>query len=1081
MDFLSEDKQDKSHLSEWVMESDKNNLSNWNVNRAKKEIYLNSCNDFSELKQSYSNTNLKNISINFGFPNTRNTYKYKNTFPLTDIPMFEQRNIFYYDKDFQLFKNKSVSKYGEKKNKNNNSVSQYSKNNRIFSPQHKIITSIRKKKYVNDKELENLKDAQKKGKDEKDVYELEIINQVLCDDEESEGKNKKNFKNSPSTARELENEWGEIEQDIFENEKDKKNNLLNSIYVEIEKENGDKQCKIVEISKEEKNRKEPCIKIKYSVEDRICLNSPDDYNPTEEQTSNYDKETMKDSAFKSLNYKTNTNSTSNINYSLSSIKRPEYSTLKKENVSEILLKESKSTQNIFNSSENEKLYFSGTNPSTQKTQKYTNYKRDFNLIKDKKKIDSIKPVSYNFEKEEEISPIKEIKERRFYKGLNEEKTAKLMDIIDDDKEIQPNKSIEIEEKYFKKEKEQIPIKEDINEPSNDIKKQKNFFEENKEQINEIQKEEKIVTETPVREEITIKTEKEVEQSPVDEEKINNKGYGSRFRVKEKELEKKEIIYDRNKILKEKKIQELEIEKEREKKSTKPREKSFDEDEQAKTKETFKKEIIKEKEEIREVKGLRDKYRNKNKKELNENLNEPIIVSANLSPNKYSNIPKEINPSKSEINIFIKKDNYNVIKPNKEVKEEINISKKDERETSEKPRGYQKRLYKGKDEEENIPKDIVVTEKIIETKTKVRRFGVKDENKEKEEDYKPKKEKKETITSLRYDNYDDKDNAYNINVKKQINRRFITKEENIEEKPIKTEEADQSRHRHRTFQNKKKLEELNIKEEPIKQIRRWKDTKREDEEEKIRAKKKEEERKEKERIEKEKEKERIEKEKKKERERTEKIRIENERKEKERKEKERREKEEKERKEKERIERERIQKQKEKEEKERKEKERLEREKQRIEKEKERERIQKQKEERERKEKEKLEREKKEKEREEKKRREKEERERKERERLEQLEIEKKEREKKEKERLAQIERERKERERLEQLEREKKERERKERERKERERLEQLEREKKEREKKEKERLAQIEREKKEKESKLKKKKKKEKEKKKRD
>ena len=33
-------------------------------------------------------------------------------------------------------------------------------------------------------------------------------------------------------------EWGEIEQAIFENERDKKNNLLNSIHIEIEKENG---------------------------------------------------------------------------------------------------------------------------------------------------------------------------------------------------------------------------------------------------------------------------------------------------------------------------------------------------------------------------------------------------------------------------------------------------------------------------------------------------------------------------------------------------------------------------------------------------------------------------------------------------------------------------------------------------------------------------------------------------------------------------------------------------------------------------------------------------------------------------
>jgi len=434
MDFLSDDKQDKSHYSEWVMEYDKNNLSNSNMNKAKKELFLNSCNDYSILKQSYSNTNLKNISINFGFPNTRNTYKYKNSFPLTDIPLFEQRNIFYYDKNFQLFKNRSVSKYGEKKTKTNTSLSQYSKNNRIFSPQHKIITSIRKKKYVNEQDLENLKNAQKKEKNEKDIYELEVINQVVYDDEDSEGKNKKNMKSSPSTARELENEWGEIEQDIFENERDKKNNLLNSIYVEIEKENGDKQYKKVEISKDDANKKEPCIKIKYTVEDKICLNSPRDYSPGDEQNSNFDKETMKDSGIKT-GYKTNTNSISNINYSMNSIKKHDNSTLKKENVSEILLKDSKSSQNIFNSLEFDKSNLSGTNTSNQKYQKYPNFKKDFNLVKNKK-IDSIKPINYKFEREEEISPIKVIKEKRFYKGINEEKSSNLIDIIDHDEEVQ---------------------------------------------------------------------------------------------------------------------------------------------------------------------------------------------------------------------------------------------------------------------------------------------------------------------------------------------------------------------------------------------------------------------------------------------------------------------------------------------------------------------------------------------------------------------------------------------------------------------------------------------------------------------
>ena len=191
MDLLSEDKiQDKSHISEWVTDYDKNTFSKSNGNKVKGEFYLNSSKDYSELRQSYNNTMLKNISINFGFPNTRNTYKYKNTFPLSEIPLFEQRNIFYYDKNFQLFKNKSVSKYGEKKSRNNTSLSQYLKN-RNFTPQHKIITSIRKKKFLNDKEVEDIKSAKRNEKDEKDVYELEVINQVIFDEEENDGKNKK--------------------------------------------------------------------------------------------------------------------------------------------------------------------------------------------------------------------------------------------------------------------------------------------------------------------------------------------------------------------------------------------------------------------------------------------------------------------------------------------------------------------------------------------------------------------------------------------------------------------------------------------------------------------------------------------------------------------------------------------------------------------------------------------------------------------------------------------------------------------------------------------------------------------------
>ena len=508
MDLLSDDKQqDKNNLSSLIIDYNKNNLSNSNINKAKQEFFLNSCNDYSEFKQNYLNTVLKNISINFGFPNTINTYKYKNSFPLTEVPLFEQHNIFYYDKDFQLFKNKSVSKYGEKKNINNTSLSKNIKNNRILSPQHKIITSIKKKKYLNEKEVENIKKLKNETdkEEQKDIYELEVINQILLDEDDLDGK-----KNG---VKKLENEWGEIEQEIFENEKDKKNNLLNSIQVEIEKENGDKQLKVVEISKEEKDKKEPCIKIKYTVEDKICLNS----NETPREDSNYDKET-KDSALKSMNYKTNTNtnSTININYSNSSIKKHDSSILKKENVSELLLKENKSTQNIYSPSDNEKIYYSGSIPSNEKYKKYSNYKQDFNLLKEKKRIE---PMKYNFGKEEEISPIKKVNEI-------EEKNIKLMDIINDGKEeeIKPNKSIEIEERYFnKKEMNEKNEKED----NDDYKyKKKNFFEENKENIIDRNR---------------IIKEKRIQESEIEKNKKNKKERYKSFDKEDEEMIKKEII------------------------------------------------------------------------------------------------------------------------------------------------------------------------------------------------------------------------------------------------------------------------------------------------------------------------------------------------------------------------------------------------------------------------------------------------------------------------------------------------------------------------------------------------------------
>ena len=224
MDFISDDtKQDKSRLSESIY-MDKN-LSK--LTKEKKEIFLNSTSDYSELRQIYANTQLKNISIDFGFPSTRNSYKYKRSFPLNECPMFEQKNTFYYDKNFQLFKNKSVSKFGDNKSRNNNNLSQSLSQNRLLSPQHKIITSIKRRKYQDENDLIELNQNKNTKPSEKDIYELEVINQVIFNETDEEGAKSKRYeeKTAPKEIKESDGEWGEIEQMIFENEKNKKNNL----------------------------------------------------------------------------------------------------------------------------------------------------------------------------------------------------------------------------------------------------------------------------------------------------------------------------------------------------------------------------------------------------------------------------------------------------------------------------------------------------------------------------------------------------------------------------------------------------------------------------------------------------------------------------------------------------------------------------------------------------------------------------------------------------------------------------------------------------------------------------------------
>ena len=364
----------------------------------RKEFSLNNYNNYSVLKQNFLDTQLKNISINFGFPNTLNSYDYQNSFDLTENPFFEQRNYFYYDKDFKLFKNKSMSKYTDKNNNNKKKIINKQINkNRVFSPQHKIITSLKKKKYTEEEKKSDLIN----GKN--DIYELEVINKVTYNSSDSEGKNKKSMKEiaSSNVGEESGYEWGEIEQAIFEEKKDLDNNLLNSLCVEIEKENGDRQLKYVEISKDENCLdKDPCLKIKYTIEDKICLGS----KTTPVKSKNILKQkysSLTKSSYFINNNKSNTNILPKNIYGAS---------LRRENVSEIHLKESKSSQNILSSSgSNEKIFFSGsTVPSSQKYSKYSNAMNNLSNLKENKNIDEIKNLNYRFKAEFKNSEFNDI-------------------------------------------------------------------------------------------------------------------------------------------------------------------------------------------------------------------------------------------------------------------------------------------------------------------------------------------------------------------------------------------------------------------------------------------------------------------------------------------------------------------------------------------------------------------------------------------------------------------------------------------------------------------------------------------------
>ena len=79
---------------------------------------------------------------------------------LLKIKFLSKKNFFYYDKNNNI----SVSRYSDKKNKKGKNFVQKSNKNRLFNPQHKIITSIKKKKYLDDSAQSELNKKQKTAK-----------------------------------------------------------------------------------------------------------------------------------------------------------------------------------------------------------------------------------------------------------------------------------------------------------------------------------------------------------------------------------------------------------------------------------------------------------------------------------------------------------------------------------------------------------------------------------------------------------------------------------------------------------------------------------------------------------------------------------------------------------------------------------------------------------------------------------------------------------------------------------------------------------------------------------------------------
>ena len=173
MNSSKNNRDQKTRLSEWILDYDKNAYCDNKINNESREVLIDSFNECSDLRKSFHDS-LQNFFNNFGFSaSMRNIHNLDNSFTSFDNAFQEKRKTFGYIGDFGLVKNNSYTKLGKKKKK-------------IFNEMKKPITSIRKKMlpkggFDDDDDFEE-EENKKREKMEKDKNDLDIINQMVYGD-----------------------------------------------------------------------------------------------------------------------------------------------------------------------------------------------------------------------------------------------------------------------------------------------------------------------------------------------------------------------------------------------------------------------------------------------------------------------------------------------------------------------------------------------------------------------------------------------------------------------------------------------------------------------------------------------------------------------------------------------------------------------------------------------------------------------------------------------------------------------------------------------------------------------------------